>query len=342
MYVRDLALHLRERGITPLVYSPIIGAVAKEIASFGIPVVNKLKALPKTPDVMHLHHQVAALTPLLLYQSIPAIYLSHESVDLFGPPPLPHRYVELASVDLRCQERMQRVVGENRTIRIIHNGVDTTRFKLRSALPSRPRRAAIFSNYVGRTELLQNIETACHHLGLSLDVIGLASDNAADQPENLLGNYDLVFAKARCALEAMAAGCAVILCDVAGLGPMVTKAEVAHLRDWNFGVRLLNETPTIEALCERIAAYDAEDATAVSQYVRAEASLDRMVDKLIVLYKDVLQAPRLPSATCLQLLGEYCAQTVRSKRIRTATRDLGKAFLFRQAPLLFGLLAKHK
>ena len=41
------------------------------------------------------------------------------------------------------------------------------------------------------------------------------------RPEELLPKYDLVFAKARCALEAMATGCAVVLCDFAGLGSMV-------------------------------------------------------------------------------------------------------------------------
>ena len=40
----------------------------------------------------------------------------------------------------------------------------------------------------------------------------------------LTGDYDLVFAKARCALEAMAVGAAVVLCDTHGLGPMVTSA----------------------------------------------------------------------------------------------------------------------
>lgn len=341
MYVRDLAIHLRKRGVTPFVFSPVTGTVAQEISRLGISVVNKLRDLPATPDVMHLHHQMAALIPLLRYKTVPAIYLSHESVDVFGPPPLPHRYVELASVDLRCQEGMQKAINEKRQIKVIHNGVDTTRFKLRSPLPSRPRRAAIFSNYVGRTELLHNIETACHRMGLSLDMIGLASSSATNKPEDVLGSYDLVFAKARCALEALAIGCAVILCDVKGLGPIVTRADVARLRDWNFGVRLLTEEPTIEALCERIAAYDAADATAVSQYIRSQASLELMVDELLSLYQSVREAQPLPHTTCIQLLGEYFAQTAHCKRIRPATRDAGKAFLFRYAPTLFNSLAKR-
>ena len=47
-----------------------------------------------------------------------------------------------------------------------------------------------------------------------------------DRPEAILGDYDLVFAKARAAMEAMATGCAVILCDRVGAGPLVCRANL--------------------------------------------------------------------------------------------------------------------
>jgi hypothetical protein len=36
--------------------------------------------------------------------------------------------------------------------------------------------------------------------------------------QEVLGRYDLVFAKAKCAIEAMVVGAAVIVCDANGLG----------------------------------------------------------------------------------------------------------------------------
>ena len=60
----------------------------------------------------------------------------------------------------------------------------------------------------------------------------------------MLGQYDIVFAKARCALEALAVGNAVVLCDTVGVGPMVTTGEVDRLRRLNFGVRALREATT--------------------------------------------------------------------------------------------------
>ena len=38
--------------------------------------------------------------------------------------------------------------------------------------------------------------------------------------------YDIVFAKARAAIEAMAVGAAVIVCDFDGVGPMVSTENV--------------------------------------------------------------------------------------------------------------------
>ena len=100
------------------------------------------------------------------------------------------------------------------------NAVDLSRFIPRPPLPDRPLGAAVFSNYASRWTHLPAIEEACSTLGIPLDVIGKAFGTETQKPEELLPKYDLVFAKARCALEAMATGCAVVLCDFAGLGSM--------------------------------------------------------------------------------------------------------------------------
>ncbi len=58
----------------------------------------------------------------------------------------------------------------------------------------------------------QNTE-ACRRTQLTLDVIGAESGSVSTRPQDVLGQYDMVFAKARCALEALAVGSAVVLCD---------------------------------------------------------------------------------------------------------------------------------
>ena len=119
------------------------------------------------------------------------------------------------------------------------------------------------------------------------------------EPESLLGNYDLVFAKARCALEALAVGTAVILCDSAGTGPLVTTAELERLQRLNFGIRTLREKGHADLLAREISRYDQADATEVSRRIRSTSDLASVVDDTIDLYRDVIAEfrQRPPSQT---------------------------------------------
>jgi len=119
-------------------------------------------------------------------------------------------------------------------------------------------------------------------------VIGLKAGNVCAHPEAVLGGYDLVFAKARSALEALAVGAAVVLCDAAGVGEMVTTNNLDRLRPLNFGIRALREAVSAEALAREIARYDANDAAEVSRRIRATAGRDAVIDELVSIYQEVL------------------------------------------------------
>ncbi|MGH9539020.1 MAG: hypothetical protein ACRD3H_13930 [Terriglobales bacterium] len=54
--VRDLSFGLKQRGHTPLVYSPVLGSMAAEIRGHGIAVYDNLRDIAPTPDVIHGHH----------------------------------------------------------------------------------------------------------------------------------------------------------------------------------------------------------------------------------------------------------------------------------------------
>ncbi len=133
---------------------------------------------------------------------------------------------------------------------------------------------------------------ACARSGISVEMSGFKSGTVLDRPEEALGSFDLVFAKARAALEAAATGAAVVLCDVAGTGPMVTTENFAALRRMNFGMRTLRNAATVDALSAEIARYDAADAMDVARQVRALAGQDVLVDQLLGIYGDVLAEPK--------------------------------------------------
>jgi hypothetical protein len=102
-------------------------------------------------------------------------------------------------------------------------------------------------------------------------------------------NYDLVFAKARCAMEALAVGTAVILCDFAGTGPLVTSADFDRLKRLNFGIRTLSDKLNPDLLEREIARYDATDAAEVSRRIRSNSSLTGAVDNAVALYSELIE-----------------------------------------------------
>jgi len=145
----------------------------------------------------------------------------------------------------------------------------------------------------------------------------------------VLAQYDVVFAKARAAIEALAVGNAVILCDAVGLGPLVSSDELDRLRPLNFGVRTLSARVDAALVADRLARYDAADAALVSSRMRAAAGHHAVVDELLELYREVIdEHHRLPAAPIEQELRATAAylrevsQTVKGR----AARAIEQAF----------------
>ena len=277
---RDLAVGLRAAGHEPIVYSRSLGDIANEIRARGIRVVSDLSSLSDAPDIVHGNHHVETMEALLHFPATVGVFVCHDRTAPWSAPPCLSRIRHYVAVDHRCLERLTGDYGiPQHLTRVIFNSVDTDRFVRRSFLQARlrprrrPRRALVFSNYAGPGTHLDAIEEACAALKIPLDVIGEGSGRGCARPEEMLTGYDLVFAKARCALEAMASGAAVVLCDTTGLGPMVTLSNVESLRYWNFGRRTLRDPLEPEQIIAHVNRYDAEDAVAVSEYVRKHASL---------------------------------------------------------------------
>lgn len=290
LYVRDLAMGLLDRGHTPIVYSTELGKVAKEIQAATIPVIGDLDALTTQPDIIHGNHHPETMTALLRFPGVPAVHTCHGWDAWEAAPPLFPRILRYIAVDFACHDRLvfEHGIPEER-VRVLFNSVDLKRFKLRGPLPMHPKRALVFSNYASEQTHLIAVRKACAYAGITLDVIGEAGGNPSERPdEAVLGQYDLVFAKARCALEAMAVGTAVVLCDTAGAGPMVTTGELDRLQRLNFGRRAFRESLGPEQLTREIARYDAADAAEVTRRIRATAGLAKAVDDLLALYYEVL------------------------------------------------------
>jgi glycosyltransferase involved in cell wall biosynthesis len=289
LYVRDLALALQSRGHVPIVYSSRIGEAARELREATVPIVDDLAMLSSPPDINHGHHHVETMTALLHFQEVPAVFFCHGWLPWDETPPSFPRILRYVGVDDTCRDRLLWEHGlDKEHVQVILNFVDLERFKPRPPLPPHPARALVFSNEASDSTHLPVVSEACERAGIHLDVAGKQSGQISEAPERILGGYDLVFAKGRAALEAMAVGAAVVLCDARGAGPLVTADEVAQLRRLNFGLRALRNQPDVAVLTREIARYDARDAAEVSKHIRAAAGREQAVDEIVALYHEVL------------------------------------------------------
>ena len=81
---------------------------------------------------------------------------------------------------------------------------------------------------------LRCLRRACRRTGIELHAIGKDVGRPERFPGKVLPKYDLVFACGRSAIEALAVGAAVVLCDVDRLGPMITNENFCRMRRSNF------------------------------------------------------------------------------------------------------------
>jgi hypothetical protein len=347
LYVYDLAVALLARGHQPVAWAPRLGRLAERLRDATVPVAADLDDLGAPPDVIHGQDNHHFLTALLRFPGVPGVRVCHGWVDE-RPLRVP-RIRHYVCVDDTVRDR---ALGEwglpAASVSTIRNFVDLARFTQRPPLPAMPARALVFSNYAAAHATA--VQAACAARGLAVDVVGASAGTSADAPETILGGYDVVFGKGRCAIEALAVGAAVVLCDAHGLGPLVTSTNLDDLRRMNFGMRALNEPVTAGAIGRALDRYDAADARRVSDRIRAMAGLDDAVDQLLAVYERAVAQAHASAPTAdddLRALSHYLQDLAPRLQWTQSTRGLAYQILRRgyfamqRVPGLRGVLASR-
>lgn len=311
LYTRDVAETLRELGHSPVVYSPRLGEVAEEMRARGVAVIGDLGQLGSPPSVIHGQHHLEAMEAMLRFPEAPALFVCHGWLPWVEAPPRFPSLLRYVAVDRLRRDRLvlEHGIPESR-VTILHNFVDLDRFRPRPPLPPRPRRALLLSNQASVDTFVHAVARACSVSGVELTVAGHAAGRTLQRPEEHLGSFDLVFARGRTALEAMAVGTAVILCDVEGDGPFVDPESFDSLRGLNFGIGALRPPVNAERLRAEIRRYDPEKAVRVRDRVRREAGRREAVERLLALYRELAEgAPDLATEEhareCLTAAASY-------------------------------------
>jgi len=307
-YIHDLAIELKERGHTVGVYTSFLKSRSAELLDRGIEVVSSLKKLSFLPDIVHGHHHVETISALNYFKETPAIFISHSPYHPLDRPPKMEQIIRFFGVDNWCRKRVANNLGvSEEKVGFLNNFVNTKRFKRRATpLPETPQKALVFSNYASGKNFLPILQEACRKKNIYLDVMGSRSKGICTNPEKVLEKYDIVFCKTKAAIEALATGNCVILCDYAGFGGMVTTENFHEYRENNFGWNILTP-PILECkVIEEIEKYNPLECQKTCDLIREMSSLDIFTDKVVDLYVEVIEEYSKNKVHSPHKISTYC------------------------------------
>lgn len=290
----QLAAGLRRRGHDVLVFSPSIGPLGISMAAHGVQVTDRVAGL-RRPDIVHAHHTAPAMAALVAHPGVPGIFVSHDATAPFDAAPPHPRLRRILAVDERCRARLVAEGLPASSVGLLPNAVDLARIPPRPrSLPDRPARAVALTKHGAH---LTAIRAACAAAGIALETYGSGPGRMTDAPEALFAEADLVFATARTALEAAAAGAGVVVCDARGCAGFLTGARAEAWLPWNLGAGILTEPPEEGPIAAAIAEWSAAEAVAATAIVRARHDFERTLDRIEALYAEVLAEPFVPDPT---------------------------------------------
>lgn len=312
VYVRDVARLLQSGRNTVAVLVSNKGRLAEELEAEGIAVAEHPSDVPIEPDIIHGQFNLETVIALLSFPDTPAVYLSHGNRQWREHPPLHPRIRRYLALSTQMGEWLKDELGiAADDFQVIPSYFDIDRFGEPRRLPARPATALVYDRATGPGKHLDNLCNACLCRGIQLDIVGDLIGKVPTRPEALLPNYDLVFASGRSALEALAAGCGVIIVNGGRFGELVTTQNFEAMRDANFSLKdePIGQPRQVADLVAEVDAWDWRTLAPVSERLRQELdpgevrlALERVYRKVIREHRDAPPAPAAESRAIAEWL----------------------------------------
>jgi hypothetical protein len=266
-------------GHEAVIYSPELGPFADYARGRGLEVLDRLRELPDRCDV------VLAQDGLVVYElaeryprALTAFRVCGDVFD-FQSPPQVDGIVDLVVVLSDRYARLAQACPVKAPILRLRVPVDIDRLAPIGAIRALPRRAVILGNYPDR---IQAVKEAWEPRGVEVGQIG-----GTQQRYDLaaaLESVDIVVAKSRAALDAMACGRAVYILDTFGGDGWVTPEAYAAMEADHFAGQATDRVIGSAELERDLARYHPGMGTAnrdlVVQHHRAR---DHVIDLLAAL-----------------------------------------------------------
>ena len=290
VFVMDLAKALQERGHEVAVYAWLRGSLAEELTQAGVPVVAVPADCGFVPDLIHGQHHLATMTALTAFPTVPVVYHCHGYAPWQERPPVHPSIICYLGMSRAMVHWMAAVTGrKSEDIVVLPNSVRLDRFRRVREPRQTPKRALLFGNSFIPGEYISRLRSACRKCGITLEFAGAPFGNATSTPEELLPDFDIVFAVGRSALEAMACGCAVFPFSVLGCGPLLCPETLETWGGRNFTVPERGFPVDVNLMTNRIKTFNPSIVSAVTTQIRSNATFARTCEQLETLYQTILQ-----------------------------------------------------
>ena len=216
VYALTVAEQLERLGHDAILVTWAEGAMSERARARGLRVIAPDAVKPGTAEVILASD---AATMLSLAGCVPTavrIMVMH-SVEYVAqtPPQVPDACQAVVVLSDRLRRRAEALAITPRVVRLRHP-VDLDRYRLLPRPQRPPRRVAIFGHIAGGARP-DSFAAACRSAGLEPIAVGRSGGTATTEPEQAIGQVDLVVGIGRCALEGATARRPVYVAGPAGV-----------------------------------------------------------------------------------------------------------------------------
>ncbi len=326
-HTRTLARALVKRGHVVAVYSPAAKEGAPVSLLDGLRVCHSLEAVGFEPDVLHCHHLPCAIDAVLKWPRTPALFVVHDATEWHDALPPVEAFDVVVAVDQHCADRATRE-APGIHVQIVPNPIEQERISAVSR-SRRPRSLLIYGKSAGLRSWNRSLRLAA----LANGIWSFRAMRGERDPLSQIGHYDIIFATARCAMEACLSGAYTVLFDRGHCGGAVTPENVKHLLRWNFGRGLFKESLTFTRFNQLLRDYSADSALGAARILQPLVEPDTIAASFESLYRRCLsiRAARAPNGPAVS------EKLTFARSLAEAMRRPGQSFpssrdFFRAAP----------
>ena len=312
VHLLTVAEQLQRLGHEVCMYSPKLGPFADHVRRRGVDIAAELRDLPEGCDVVLTQDALVVYDLAERYPSaFHAFRICGDVFDFQLPPQLDG----IVDMIVALSDRYARLAGAcavNAPVLRLRVPIDSDRLLPVAPIRPRPQRAVLLGNYPDRDQLVRD---AWERNGVEVIRVGAHPTRQRYDLSAALADADIVVAKGRAALDAMACGRAVSLFDVFGGDGWVTPSSYAAIEADNFAGQATSRVIGIAELERDLADYDPGMGAANRDLIAQHHDARRHAVELVNAITERQPSER-PASPLLELGRLTALQWSREQRVR--------------------------